>query len=219
MELSFWVWCCLLGGWFAFMVPLMRERLRETTTDWQPWHVVLGGEMQARYEYLREIFEGNAELVDALLGAGPAPAGVERNHQSLSWGLTAVDEFSGTARERLSEWRVLARVLDAELPGPLPRVYPMVFALPRLRCLAWRHALCAPLGRFIGGIFESRLAFLEKGFGVVCHAGAAVPKVTANPGWAMVRQRANALASDFGLLSSDTLAAVRVLLALFEQRR
>ncbi len=217
MEVTRWVWLLLIGGWLAFLLPLLWQRLHARRDGWDSWTFVLGGEMEGRYDYLREVFEGNASLVEALLGESPAPGGVERTRESTSWGLTALDGFVSTARERLEEWQGLARVVEAEIPGPLPRLQSGDFHIPEVRRIVRMAALSTVLDPLRGHRFERRLALLARGFGLVGRGGVDLAARLAGGAWATVRSRSVMLAHDFGALSRETLASARALLAALDR--
>lgn len=218
MELSLGHWLPLLGGWLLFMLPLLWRRFREGSTDWQAWTVVLSGEMEARYDYLREIFEGNAELVDSLLADGRAPRGLARTPASVSWGLTAVDAFAGTAVERLQEWQQIARVVEAEVPESLPGLRTTTYRLAGVQRAVWRRAVQRPIARLFGAAFGMRLTALALGFAVVRRSGASLHKTLTVALWADALRRAHVIAHDFRALSVDTLVSARALLAAIERR-
>lgn len=210
------MWLVLAVAWLAFLLPLVWQRIRARDDGWRPWEIVLSGEMEGRYDYLREVFEGNAELVDALLGDAPAPGGVERTRESTGWGLTALDGFVTTARERLAEWQDLARVIEAEVPAaPLP-LRGQQFRLPALRWLVALATLRAAVLGFGRSTLGLHLSLLERGFGVVGNAGAALHARLASEVWARVRSRSVCLAHDFAGLSREALALARALLAALE---
>lgn len=210
------LWLFFAAAWLAFLLPLVWQRIRARDEGWRPWDIVLSGEMEGRYDYLREVFEGNAELVDALLGDAPAPGGVERTRESTDWGLTALDGFVATARERLVEWQELARVVAAEVPSTPSPLRGQRFRLPALRRLMGLAALRPAVLGFGRSTLGQRLSLLEHGFRLVGNAGAALSARLMSEAWARVRSHSVCLAHDFAVLSREALTSARALLAALE---
>lgn len=217
MEVTGWPWLLLVAAWLAFLIPLLWHRVRAQDDLWPAWTLVLVGETEARYDYLREVFEGNAELVEAFLGEIPTPGAVERTRESTTWGLIALDGFVVTARERLAEWQDLARVIEAEIPGPLPRLRSGDYRLQGVRRLVRAAALRALLAPPGARCLSRRLFVLERAFAIVGRGGSELAARMALEAWSVVRSRSVILAHDFKALSQEALASARALLAALER--
>ena len=205
------LWLALAVLWLGFVLPSVWRRLHAPRSRWSPWRIVLGEEMEEHYGYLENVFAGNAELIELMLGeAGPE----EPTRESLGWGLDALTAFSDTAEERLQDWRRLARVVAAEVPGSPAPLRARDFRSPELRRLGLGQALRAWA---TSRPFELRLTTLERGFGVVRRAGLALREGLTMRAWEALRTRARDLAADFGTLSRESLASARALLKAIEK--
>ncbi len=205
------LWGALAALWLGFVLPTVWRRLHAPQDSWAPWRIVLGEEMEEHYGYIENVFMGNAELIESMLGeVGPG----EPTRESLGWGLDALSEFAATACERLADWRRLSHVVAAEVPGlpAVPRA--SSFRLKDLRRLSFVQGLRAWV---TGRPFELRLTTLGRGFDIVRRAGLALREGLTTRAWPALRVRARELAVDFGTLSRESLASARALLEALER--
>lgn len=212
-----WLWVLLGAAWLAALLPQLWQRWRRRSNPWPAWQSVLGGEMEQRYAYLHEVFAGNAAVVDAFLAErNESAADPRRPPEALEWGLEALVSFAATARERLSEWRLLAAVVHSEAAAHATLALAVDFRRPELRRLARVEALRLRLSR--DGRLAARLHMLERGFGLVGQAGTSLAARHAQEPSAASWDSAAALAHDFRALGQETLSSARVLLAALEGR-
>lgn len=224
MVVALIVWLALAAVWLLFLVPILRLRRHVDRHAWPAWTAALNGELEEHFSYLRELFEGNAEMVRdmaalAELHRGRGDARTAR--QRLVDLFSLVETCASRARERLAEWLVICRAALALYPTPpLP---PSAFSLRSLRRLAWLHRLVHATVVTSAERFRLRLRALDHGFRLLVRfarrAGARTARRPATDLAAADCRDARDIAHDFGELSRETLDTGGRLLAVVSTTR
>lgn len=215
------IWMALAAAWILFLVPVLALRRRVDRYAWPAWQLTLRGEVADHFAYLREVLDGNAELVADMLAVA------ERHHARgatttartrLGQLFRMVDSFVERARVRLDEWLVVCRAALALYPlPPLPRG---AFELRALRGLGAVERAAHIVAVTSGERFRLRLRVLDWGFRLLAWtARRRVRRLGRRPAHAVARgdwRRAHAVTHDFEALSYETLGAARGLLAAVE---
>ncbi len=134
------VWLVLAAAWVIFIIPVLMLRRRVDRHAWPAWTTTLHGDVGAHFAYLRDLFEGNAELARdmAMLAKRHRARGAEAARARLTGALDLLETLSQSVRGRLDEWLVVCRAALALYPLPRLPTLPIVSG----RCARW-HA-CTP---------------------------------------------------------------------------
>lgn len=218
MAMVLTVWLVLAALWVLFLIPVLALRRRVDRHAWPAWTTTLHGEVAAHFAYLREVFEGNAELVREMVVVA------ERHHERGAmvtartrlrdlFGMVAL--FVARARERLDEWLVVCRAALALYP--VPPLSGGALRLRALRGLAFMHQAVHVVAVTSGERFRLRLRMLDWGFHLLEHIARRSAGRLAHRPWPEVARtdwnRAHGVAHDFDILSHDALNSARTLLA------
>lgn len=214
------VWLVLAAAWVIFIIPVLMLRRRVDRHAWPAWTTMLQGDVGAHFAYLRDLFEGNAELARdmAMLAKRHRARGAEAARARLTGALDLLETLSRSMRGRLDEWLVVCRAALALYP--LPPLADAAYRLRALRTLARLHAVAHLAPVTSGERFRLRLRVLDWGFRLVGtsarRAKSRLPTDGAVPPTAW--RQASSLAHDFGALSSEALTTARGLLAVVAAR-
>ena len=213
-------WLVLTMVWLLFTIPVLLLRRHVDRHAWPAWTAALKGDVAQHFTYLRELFEGDAEMVRRL--AEVAERHRQRNtgpaRERLRAVFALVEDLSARVLQRLDEWLIVCRAALALYPLAPPPVG--AFHLRSLRWLAGAHALAHWVPVTSGERFRLRLRMLDLGFRRLRAVASKSRTRLASANAVRPREWRTGfeVAQDFGTLSTEALTSAEGLLRVVGAR-